>query len=120
MTPLALNSAQMDEAATLYALHAWPTSDIAEHFGVSERAVRTALHRRGVQMRPRHAPQPTLRVKQCACCLHFLPLALFSGRDATRARLASWCNDCTNQPRRTEWHMNVPPLAKAIAHWRAQ
>lgn len=117
MRPLALKPEQMDEAAMLYSEHGWSAADIGEHFGVSENAARTALRVREVDMRPKGNAAPTLRVKQCARCLHFLPLALFSGRDATRGKLASWCMSCTAQPADPQMNFNPKPLAQVCQQW---
>lgn len=112
-----LKPEQMDEAALLYSEHGWSAADIGEHFGVSANAVRTALRVREVEMRPKGNTTPALRVKQCARCLHFLPLSLFSGRDASRETVASWCMSCTAQPAEPRLNFNPQPLATAVQHW---
>lgn len=117
-TPLALTERQTEEAALLYTEHEWPTSDIAEHFGISKTAVKNALVRAGVALRPTHQAAVTLRMRQCPACLRFLPSALFSGRNSTRARLASWCIECTANPREKPWTANPAPLAQAIQGWK--
>lgn len=119
MTPAALSPQQDEEAALLYTACEWPVSDIAEHFGVSNTAVLSALHRQGVEMRPTNQAGPTLRVKQCAKCLHFLPAAHFSwsGTKAKR-KLQAWCNGCTAHPKPAAWITNPAPLAQAMNHWR--
>lgn len=117
MRPPALSPAQMDEAALLYDEHGWSAADIGEHFGVSENAARTALRVRGIEMRPKGNATPPLRVKQCARCLHFLPLSLFSGRDASRETLASWCMSCTAQPADPQPIFNPQPLAQVCQQW---
>lgn len=113
----ALSPAQMDEAALLYDEHGWSAADIAEHFDVSENAVRTALRVRGIEMRPKGTATQPLRVKQCPRCLHFLPLWMFSGRDASRALLSSWCVDCTNAGPTPKLIINPQPLATAVQQW---
>lgn len=117
MMPHALTPQQMDEAAMLYEEHGWSAADIAEHFDVSENAARTALRVRGVEFRPKGNASQALRVKRCERCLHFLPLALFSGRDASRTKLASWCMSCTAQPADPRPHFNPQPLAQVCQQW---
>lgn len=113
-----LSPEQMQEAALLYTEHEWPTSDIAEHFGVCKGSVANALLKVGVALRPKHQTPPVLRVKQCAACLHFLPVGMFSGSDAKRTKLASWCMSCTNNPRTKPWQTDPAPLTQALNHWR--
>lgn len=113
----ALSPEQMDEAALLYSEHGWSAADIADHFDVSENAARTALRLRGVEMRPKGTATQPLRVKQCPRCLHFLPLGMFSGRDASRETLASWCMDCTAHPADPRPIFNPQPLAQVCQQW---
>lgn len=114
----ALTPAQTEEAAQLYAFHDWPASDIAEHFGVSKTAVQNALVRAGSRLRAAE-PEKAIRVKQCAKCLHFLPVgAFYLGGPPHRRRLESWCNDCKNHPLPKPWDANPAPLAQALTNWR--
>lgn len=57
--PLILTDEKMVEAARMYTEDGLPVSDIADHFGVSSKAIRNALKRRGVPSRPTgvHAPR---------------------------------------------------------------
>lgn len=115
---LVLTQRQVDEAALLYVEHEWPLSDLSEHFGVSKNAIAHALQQDGVTLRTRADPPKPLRMKQCAHCLHFLPVGLFSARDARHEKIASWCDNCTNQPRPPRWNTNPAPLAQVINQWR--
>lgn len=57
--PLILTDEKMVEAARMYVEDQLPVSDIADHFGVSAKAIRNALKRGGVPSRPTgvHAPR---------------------------------------------------------------
>lgn len=59
-------------------------------------------------------------MKQCTKCLLMLPLsrfATFSARGNKRARLASWCHDCTNHHRKKPEPINHASLAQALTNW---
>lgn len=115
MPSACLTEAQKAEAKVLHVEHRWPTADIGDHFGVSYRTINRALLGMGVT--PTHS-QPVLRMKQCSCCLRFLPMGLFGFKDTTRTGRHSWCNSCTNHPKPAPWQTNPAPLTQALSTWR--
>lgn len=123
MPPVFTDPAQIEEATLLYTEHEWTLADIAEHFDIGVTTVKRRLVEAGVALRPAHTlDDSALKVKQCSHCLHFLPVGLFSFRDAAKRRRASWCLDCTqasvgNEP---PMQVNPQPLAAVINTWRLQ
>lgn len=122
--PFLTDPAQIAEAVLLYTEHEWTLADIAEHFEVGNTTVKRRLVEAGVTLRPAHTLDDTaLKIKQCSHCLHFLPVGLFSFRDPSKRRRASWCMDCTlacANNTDTQWNPDPQPLAAAINTWRPQ
>lgn len=113
-----LTPAQITEAIALYRDYEWSLADIAEHFGVSDTAIKTTLRKADVARRVRGGSEKPLRVKQCSHCLHFLPSGVFNVRNDGRAY--SWCKTCTNIPQEKPMKPNPAALVQALTTWRAK